>query len=201
MRENSATSIPDLEARIAARVRSRRAELGMSLEALAQRSGVSRSMLSVVERAESSPTAVLLERIATGLSLPLAQLFDDPSPAAGPVARHQDHVPWKDPQSGYVRRNLSPAGFASPIHLVDVVMPPGASVAYETGTRDVGVHQQIWVQSGRLEVTVGSVTHQLGTDDCLAMELNQPTAFRNRTRRPARYLVALAPDRLGGSGR
>jgi hypothetical protein len=39
------------------------------------------------------------------------------------------------------------------------------------------------------------VTHRLGEDDCLAMRLDEPTAFRNRTRRPARYLVIVASDR------
>ncbi len=50
----------DLNARIAERVRALRAERGLSLEALAGRSGVSRSMISLVERGETSPTAVVL---------------------------------------------------------------------------------------------------------------------------------------------
>ena len=74
-------------------------------------------------------------------------------------------------------------------------MPPGASVAYETGPREVGVHQQVWVKEGRLEVTVGSVTYLLGEDDCLAMELNEPTSFLNRSRRPARYIVVVVSER------
>ncbi len=195
------TPSPSVDARIAARVRTRRAELGMSLDALAGRSGVSRSMLSLVERGESSPTAVVLERIATGLGLPLARLFDDPAPPAGPVARSADRVSWRDPQSGYIRRNISPAGFPSPIRLVEVEMPAGASVAYETGPRDVGVHQQVWVREGRLEVTVGPVTHLLGEDDCLAMELDQPTSFLNRSRRPARYIVVVVSERAPAARR
>jgi uncharacterized cupin superfamily protein len=59
----------------------------------------------------------------------------------------------------------------------------------------VSVHQQIWVQEGGIEVTVGRVTHRLSEDDCLAMQLNEPTAFRNRTRKPARYLVIVATER------
>jgi mannose-6-phosphate isomerase-like protein (cupin superfamily) len=68
-------------------------------------------------------------------------------------------------------------------------------VAYETGAREVTIHQQIWVRQGSIEVTVGKVTHRLGEDDCLAMRLDEPTAFRNRTRKPARYVVVLASDR------
>jgi len=182
----------DINGRIARRVRARRAELGLTLDRLAGRCGVSRSMLSLVERGESSPTAVVLERIATGLGLPLAALFDDPAAPPAPVARRGDRVPWRDPGSGYVRCNLSPPAYPSPIRLVDVVLPAGARVAYDTAAREPEVHQQIWVQSGRLEVTVGRTVHRLGPGDCLAMELSEPTAFRNRTRRSARYLVALA---------
>ena len=67
----------DINARIAARVRDLRAAADLSLEELARRSDVSRSMLSLVERAETSPSAVVLEKIATGLKCTLASLFDD----------------------------------------------------------------------------------------------------------------------------
>jgi transcriptional regulator with XRE-family HTH domain len=185
----------DVNARIAVRVRGLRDELGMTLDALAARSSVSRSMLSLVERGESSPSAAVLDKIAIGLGVPLASLFDDAAAPPTPVARRADRVTWRDPQSGYVRRNLSPPNYPSPIRLVEVVLPAGAYVAYETGGRDQSVHQQIWVQSGTIEVTVGDETHRLAEDDCLAMRLDAPTAFRNRTRRAARYLVIVATER------
>jgi len=192
MKDKAAPAGGDLNARIARRVRTRRAELGLTLAALAAQCAVSRSMLSLVERGESSPTAVVLEKIATGLGLPLAMLFDDVAATADPVARRAGRTAWRDPQSGYVRRNLSPAGFPSPIRLVEVELPAGARVAYETGAREPGVHQQIWVLAGAIEVGVGVAVHRLAAGDCLAMELNAPISFRNRTRKPARYLVAIA---------
>ena len=82
----------DLNRRIAERVRALRALRGLTLEALAERSGVSRSMISLIERGESSPTAVLLERLATGLNVPLATLFDAPGPNPQPVARRADQL-------------------------------------------------------------------------------------------------------------
>ena len=173
----------------------------MTLDALAARSDVSRSMISLVERGESSPTAVVLEKIATGLGVPLATLFDDSSASVNPVSRRDDRRPWRDPQSGYVRRNISPASFPSPIQIVEVVLPAGARVAYETGARDVSIHQQIWVQEGRIEVTLGGVTYRLSKDDCLAMQLNEPTAYRNRTRKAARYIVVVAAERSRASRR
>jgi len=180
-----------IHARIARRVRARRVELAISLDALAAKCSVSRSMLSLIERGESSPTAVLLDKIATGLGLPLAALFEDPAAPASPVSRHADRIPWRDPASGYQRRALSPPNFPSPIQMVEVELPAGARVAYETGAREVEMHQQIWVQQGTIELTHGSVTHRLNEGDCLAMRLDAPTTFRNRTRKPARYLVAI----------
>ena len=194
-RAPSTTAGLDINARIASRVRALRTDLGMTLDALAAKCDVSRSMISLVERGESSPTAVVLEKIATGLRVPLATLFEDSSAPVSPLSRREDRTPWRDPQSGYVRRNISPANFPSPIQIVEIVLPAGARVAYETGTRDVSIHQQIWVQEGSIEVTLGRVTHRLGEDDCLAMRLDEPTAFRNRTRKPARYLVIIASDR------
>jgi uncharacterized cupin superfamily protein len=75
------------------------------------------------------------------------------------------------------------------------MLPAGARVAYESGARETRIHQQIWVRDGRVEVTLGRVTHRLSKDDCLAMHLDEPTAFRNRTRKPARYLVIIATER------
>ena len=191
----------DINARIASRVRTLRADRGLTLDALAAQCDVSRSMISLVERGESSPTAVVLEKIASGLGVSLATLFDDASAPTNPVSRPADRTRWRDPQSGYVRRNISPANFPTAIQIVEIVLPAGARVAYETGARDVSIHQQIWVLHGGIEVTLGSVTYRLEEDDCLAMELNVPTAFRNRTRKPARYVVVIAGERFRASRR
>src|SRR5436190_361146 len=104
----------DLNHRIAARVRELRAAHRLSLDAIAQKSGVSRSMISLIERGESSPTAAVLEKLAAGLGVTLGVLFDplaaeDDTPD-GPVARRADQPEWQDPASGYVRRNVSPPG-------------------------------------------------------------------------------------------
>ncbi len=182
---------PDLNHRIAQRLRDLRGAGGLTLEALAERSGVSRSMISLIERGESSPTAVLLERLATALNVPLASLFEAPAPSPEPVARRADQPRWRDPASGYVRRNVSPGGFASPIRIVEVEFPAGARVAFDTGARDVRVHQQVWVLEGAIDVWVGDERQQLRAGDCFAFVLDRPTAFHNRTRKTARYAVVV----------
>src|SRR5262245_45403776 len=104
----------DVSRRIAERVRELRLARGFSLDALSGTSGVSRSMISLIERGESSPTAVVLEKLAAGLGVMLASLFDAPAAAArspgGPVSRRVDQIKWQDPASGYLRRNVSPPG-------------------------------------------------------------------------------------------
>ncbi|HKH92175.1 MAG TPA: XRE family transcriptional regulator [Gemmatimonadaceae bacterium] len=186
-----------LNARIAERVCELRAASGLSLERLATRSGVSRSMISVIERGESNPTAVVLEKLAAGLGVTMAAMFESPHAAIeheGTVARRADQPSWRDPGSGYVRRNVSPAGVAQPMQIVEVEFPPKARVAFETGARDVRIHQQVWVLDGTIEITIGDEHHRLRDGDCLAMLLDRPTMFHNPTRKPARYAVVMASD-------
>jgi transcriptional regulator with XRE-family HTH domain len=188
----------DVNERIAARVRELRAEQGLSLDALAGRSGVSRSMISLIERGESSPTAVLLERLSVGLGVTMASLFDAPAGTApvpeGPLARRRDQPEWKDPASGYVRRNVSPPGIVQPMQIVEVYFPAGGRVSFETGARDVRVHQQVWMLEGAIDITVGVDRHRLREGDCLGMQLDRPILFHNPTRRRARYAVVIAPE-------
>ncbi|HEY0820670.1 MAG TPA: helix-turn-helix domain-containing protein [Rhizobacter sp.] len=184
----------DLDQRIARRVRELRAAQGLTLEQLSARSGVSRSMISVVERGESSPTAALLDKLAAGLGSTLNALFEGPRGDAppSPVARRADQPEWQDPDSGYVRRALTPPGVAPSLQLVEVHFPPGAQVSYEVGVHRAGVQQQVWVMSGSIVVTVGDQRYKLAAGDCLAHPMDQPISFRNPSRQAAHYLVALA---------
>jgi transcriptional regulator with XRE-family HTH domain len=194
-------STSTIHAHLAERLRDLRGESGLTLDGLAERTGVSRSMISLIERGESSPTAVVLDKLAAGLGVTLASLFAEKgSSAASPLSRRTDQRVWRDPDSGYMRRNLSAPGFPSPVELVEVILPPGARVAYDTGHRASVVHQQIWIIEGGIELTLGDETHRLSTGDCLSMRLDQPTVFHNLAEHPARYVVALAIDGRAAAG-
>ena len=183
-----------LTSRIACRVRELRASRGLSLDDLAGRCGVSRSMISLIERGESSPTAVVLEKLSVGLNVSLASLFEAPRPGPEPVSRRADQLEWRDPDSGYVRRNVSPSGTDSPLQIVEVSFPPGARVAYETGPRQPRLFQQVWVLQGCIELTLGEHCHRLDAGDCLAMVLDRRLSYHNPTRKPARYAVVLCSE-------
>ena len=79
-----------------------------------------------------------------------------------------------------------------PIQLVDVVFPAGQRVAYDSTVREVEIHQQVWMIDGVMEVTVGDAHWRLESGDCLALRLDRAIVYHNPTRKPARYLVALA---------
>jgi len=184
-----------LNARIAQRVRDLRTSRNLSLDALSTQCGVSRSMLSLIERGETSPTAVVLDKLAAGLGVPLASLFDPPAPSNEPLARRADQVTWQDPHSGYIRRNVSPTADGTlPTQIVEVVFPPGARVTYEAGARAL-VQQQIWMLEGAMDITYGDLSYHLDTGDCLALPLDQPNAFHNPGSTPARYAVILTTIR------
>jgi transcriptional regulator with XRE-family HTH domain len=190
----------DLNQRIAARVRELRAARGLSLEAVAKKSGVSRSMISIIERGETNPTAVVLEKLAGALGVMLASLFDPPDELAhsadGPLLRRDDQPVWKDPASGYLRRTVSPVAAHRAVRIAEVHFPAGARVAFDNaaGAGDVLVHQQIWLLEGAMVVTLGEESHRLHEGDCLAMELDRPSMFHNPTRRAARYAVVTASE-------
>ncbi len=186
----------DLNQRIAARVRSLRNAQRLSLEALGVKSGVSRSMISLIERGETSPTAVVLDRLAMGLGVTLASLFDlpvDPT-HTGPVARREDQADWRDPASGYVRRDVSPPGVPQPMRIVEVHFPSRARVAFENAARenarasaDLGARRRDGGHGGRRMLPAAQ-------GDCLAMQYGRPTMFRNPTRSPARYAVVITNE-------
>lgn len=188
-------SSSDLNEQLARRVRDLRATRRLSIEGLAHQSGVSRSMISLIERGESSPTAAVLERLAAGLGVPLASLFDTPArQPRGPVARRDDQPRWRDPASGYVRRNVSPPGVPQPMRIVEVLFPPGGRVAFDSGGPDPPAYQQVWVLEGTIDITVGAARHRLRAGDCLAMQLDRPIMFHNPTRKRTRYAVVLASE-------
>jgi transcriptional regulator with XRE-family HTH domain len=187
-----------LDQRIARRVSELRVAGRFSLNTLAARSGVSRSMISLIERGESSPTAVVLEKLAAGLNVTLPSLFDapiDPGDAqVSPIARRRDQPLWKDPASGYVRRNVSPAGIRQPLQIVEMRFSPGGRVAFESPVREMRVMQQVWVLQGEIDITLGKAHHKLREGDCLAMELDRPTMFHNPKKKTARYAVVTSTE-------
>src|SRR5271154_5239313 len=94
----------DPAARIARRIRFERDARAWSQADLALRSGVSKAMISKIEREEVSPTAVILVRLAGAFDLTLAGLLLRAEGEAGRLSRRAEPPGWRDPATGAVRR-------------------------------------------------------------------------------------------------
>jgi transcriptional regulator with XRE-family HTH domain len=180
----------DINQLIARRVLALRNARGLSLAALAERSGVSRSNISLIERGESSATATVLDKLAGALGVTLASLFEADSAAPSPLSPRETQPVWTDPASGYTRRQLSPA-LRSPLQLVEVEFPPGRRVAYEQTQNDADIYQQLWMLEGEIEVCAGEQCWQLKQGDCLAFREGPNISYENKSGQSARYLVSL----------
>ena len=180
---------------LAARIRREREARGWSIAALAEASGVSRAMISKIERAEASPTAVLLGRLSGAFGLTLSTLLSraEADESGGRVARAAEQALWTDPETGYVRRSLSPP--AADPELVMIELPPGAAVPYPASAYAFLRGQCVWVTGGRLAVREGAEETVLRSGDCLALDFSSPRdrTFINPSKSQlARYVVALA---------
>jgi transcriptional regulator with XRE-family HTH domain len=175
------------DAALAEAVQAARLAQRLSTAALAERSGVSRAMITKIERAEAQPTAALLGRLSGALGLTLSELIARAEHADARLARAADQPVWTDPDSGYTRRAVSPAA-GGPLELVEVTLPAGARVAYPADTY-VFIHQQLWVLEGTLRFTEGAVEHVLAAGDCLQIGAPADCVFASGD--GCRYLVAL----------
>ena len=186
------------------RLRAARQARGWPIDRLASLSGVSRAMISKIERGESSPTAVVLGKLSAAFELSIAELLAAPpvavpatgagapppgqAPAGGLVRRAADAPEWRDPDTGYLRRQLSTPQF--PVAVTEVVLPAGARVPYPAGAYAF-IAQLVWVQSGQLTLADGPAVHVLSAGDTFELGEPRPREFRNESAGDCRYLVVV----------
>ena len=178
----------DINIRIGLKVKSERENRGWSLTTLADHSGVSRAMIHKIERGESSPTATLLARLAGAFGFSMSQLIALSEVTAGTLLRHDQQPVWQDPETGYIRRHVSPG--AIPVDLVSVELPAGVSVPMPAISY-MSRRQLIWVLEGELVFTEGNHRFTLSCGDCL--ELGDPVdcIFTNASDQLCRYAVVV----------
>ncbi|MGW0844681.1 helix-turn-helix domain-containing protein [Streptomyces sp. NPDC002787] len=191
---NTEGVVPDpVDLRLAARLSELRSEHGWSLGELAERSGVSRSTLSRAERAETSPTAALLNRLCHVYGRTMSQLLSEVESEPVSVVRAGEQAVWEDRSAGFVRRSVSPPAAGMRGELVEGRLAAGADIAYD-GPSVPGLEQHIWALDGTLHVTDRDVEHRLAAGDCLRMRLWGPTRFRCPGPEDVRYaLVVVKP--------
>jgi transcriptional regulator with XRE-family HTH domain len=163
---------------------------GWTLADLAARSGVSRAMISKIERCEASPSATVLVRLAGAFDLTLAGLIARAEGDADRLVRATAQPVWRDPASRYLRRQIFERA-DHPVELVRVEMPAGARVGLPASSY-ARIRQVVWVIDGELVIEEGGVRRQLGAGDCLGFGPPVDTTIANESTRTCTYLVVVA---------
>jgi transcriptional regulator with XRE-family HTH domain len=175
-------------------VRKLRAQKGWSLEQLAAASGVSRSMLSQIERDRVNPTVAVAQRIAAAFEVSLGSLVDGPNYApAIDVIRASDRATHFRSQSDCEIRTLSPLHLEKEVEFYELRFRPGVSLRsapHFAGTREI-----LTVVQGSLRVTSGKDVSDLGPGDSAHYRADVPHAIENRGRGVA---IAFLVDLYGG---
>jgi len=175
---------------IADRLRLEREARGWTLANLAVRSGVSRAMISKIERREASPTATVLVRLAGAFDLTLGGLIARAEGDTQRLVRTADQSVWRDPASGYLRRQIFERT-DHPIELVRVELPAGARVGMPAGSY-ARIRQVVWVVEGELVIDEAGTRHQLKAGDCLGFGPPADTTFINESDATCAYLVIVS---------
>lgn len=181
---------PDgIDRRIGARIRIERESRGWSLSDLAARASVSRAMVFKVERGESSPTASLLGKLSGAFGLSMSTLMARAEMQQGRLSRRADQPVWTDPQTGYLRRHVSPRTDL-PLDLVRIELPAGQEVPMPASAYAFQ-RQLIWVLEGALVFVEGAARHEMAAGDCLELGPPVDCVFRNENDRPCTYAVVV----------
>ena len=183
----------NIDALIATRLLALRQSKGLSLAELAELSGVSKAMISKVERAQSSPTAVLLGRLAAGLGVSLAQLLTEEKEGPQRLRTKAMQEVWRDPEAGYLRRQVAERGAGNGVELVEVELPRSAQVSYPRWSGKP-YRQCLWMLEGALRVDYGDDRFELAPGDCLDFGVDRPLVFKALGRTACRYLLVGCPD-------
>ncbi|HCN46151.1 MAG TPA: LacI family transcriptional regulator [Pseudomonas sp.] len=187
------TTENDLDARIGARIRTERESRGWSLTELSQRASVSRAMIHKVERGESSPTANLLGKLSGAFGLSISSLIARAETQQGRLLRAQDQPTWTDPETGYLRRHISPQSDL-PVDLLQITLPAGRHLPMPASAYAFQ-RQLIWVLQGELVFIEGEIRHALQPGDCLELGPPVDCAFRNESEQDCVYAIALLKSR------
>jgi transcriptional regulator with XRE-family HTH domain len=153
----------DVGSLIAANVRSARNERGWSLRELAAQTGLSKAILSNIERGKANPALETLTRIARGLDIPISRLIEPPG--QGHVIRRGDDRPTVRDRAltlNFLFASADHRGF----ELYELNLPAGESSAWHnhlSGTR----REYLYVVEGRLLVGIAGEEHRLGVGDAM----------------------------------
>ena len=177
--------------RLGVRVKDLRTERGFTLDALAGRSGVSRAMISKLERGEKNPTLVIAARLAEGLGVSLSRLAGVEERREVVLVPKERRMVLKDPETGFERQSLSPTFAGRGVEFLRNVVPEGSTSGNFPAHRK-GVEEHIVVEKGELKATLGGEEYLLRVGDALYFEADVPHRFDNAGRGECTYYLVIS---------
>ena len=182
MNGQESTGVSEVDAvsadRLGERVRKLRRERGLTLEELAERSGVSRAMISKLERGEKNPTLVVAAKLAEGFRVTLSQLVEMEERRQVVVVPRERRMVMRDPETGFERQLLSPSFGGRGVEYIRNVVPEG-STSGEFPPHRRGVEEYVVVEKGNLRAIIGGEEYLLKEGDALYFEADVSHRFDN----------------------
>jgi transcriptional regulator with XRE-family HTH domain len=176
--------------RIGERVRALRRERGWTLAMLAERSGVSRAMISKLERGEKNPTLVVAAKVAEGLGMNLSQLVSVEEKSKVVVVPRERRMTMRDPETGFERQLLSPSLGGRGVEFIRNVVPEN-STSGELPPHRRGVEQYVVVERGRLRAVLGGEEYVLEEGDAAYFEADVAHRFDNAGEGECSYYLVI----------
>lgn len=169
-----------------------RQDRSLSLDELSRQAGVSKSMLSQIERNQANPTVAVVWRLANALGVPMAELLggaDKPSqPAIATVPSHATPS-LRSPDGHCELRILGPIELAGQFEWYELTVQPGG--ALESEPHEPGSREHLSVLSGALEVQSAEAMTLLKAGETARYAVDQPHAIRNTGTAPAQALLVV----------
>lgn len=191
-----AESPSDLTPVLGANLRRLRVRRGLSLDRLAAASGVSRAMISQVERGRSTPTINSVWRIARALDVPFAALISAEKEAALTIQRAGDAKVLASHDGTFTSRALFPFDGPRRVEFYELRFAPRSEEHAEPHAP--GTTEYLAVSAGALEVEVRGSRALLERGDSVAFEADLPHVYRNpRDREAVAYLVMTYAESVG----
>jgi transcriptional regulator with XRE-family HTH domain len=176
--------------RLGERVRALRRERGWTLEMLAERSGVSRAMISKLERGEKNPTLVVAAKVAEGLGMNLSQLVSVEEKSKVVVVPRERRMTMRDPETGFERQLLSPSLGGREVEFMRNVVPEN-STSGELPPHRRGVEEYVVVERGRLRAVLGGEEYVLEEGDAAYFEADVAHRFDNAGEGECSYYLVI----------
>ncbi len=178
-------------------IRTWRQRQGLTLEELAERTGVSRAMLSDIERGVKNPTIRVVVQIAEGFGCTVSQLLGEQAQKTETVivTRHDERQILVDPHTGAQRHLLSPAFLQRGIEVIWYVIPPQQTGSFPP--HQPGVVEHITVVQGRLNCQLGDWQGTLASGDSVFFQANVPHDLHNPGPEPCYFFLLIDSGRAG----